>query len=156
MKAVSSMRPTKIRELAEQSLREGRLEGIIDAPNSGRWGDWVYYVRGGEQCCRRYLMPRDPRTPAQLRSRAASLTKVLLSMLGHEAAFLSAEYLQREGTGAWVSWSVQPREQGQNGPAVEVGISPSLGSFRSVLARCAQSGSFSYKSLHSLASVCRF
>ena len=62
---------SKIVDIAERSLREGRLEGIIDAPKSGRWGDWVYYMRGKTQCCRRYVVPRDARTPAQLRCRAA-------------------------------------------------------------------------------------
>src|SRR5512146_465634 len=38
---------------------------------SGRSGEWVYYVRGKKQCRRRYVRPRDPRTPAQLRVRAA-------------------------------------------------------------------------------------
>jgi len=64
------MKRNKVFEIAQRSLREGRLEGIIDVPKSGRWGDWVYYMRGGKQCCRRYVKPRDPRTPAQLRCRA--------------------------------------------------------------------------------------
>jgi hypothetical protein len=38
---------------------------------SGRCGDWVWYVLGGKQRRRRDVIPRDPRTPAQLRSRAA-------------------------------------------------------------------------------------
>ena len=38
---------------------------------SGRSGEWVYYVRGNKQCRRRYVRPKDPRTPAQLRVRAA-------------------------------------------------------------------------------------
>ena len=38
---------------------------------SGRRGDRVYYVRGGKQCWRRYVVPKDPRTPAQLRQREA-------------------------------------------------------------------------------------
>ena len=58
-------------ELAAKSLREGRLEGIIDEPKSGRWGNWVYYMRGKKQCCRRYVRPRDPRSPAQVHWRAA-------------------------------------------------------------------------------------
>jgi hypothetical protein len=42
-----------------------------DVPWSGRWRDRVYYMRGGRQCWRRYVVPKDPRTPAQLRQRAA-------------------------------------------------------------------------------------
>jgi hypothetical protein len=64
-------KPSKTVETALQSLREGRLEGIIDAPKSGRWGWWVYYMRRGKQCRRRYVVPRDRRTAAQLRCRAA-------------------------------------------------------------------------------------
>ena len=31
----------------------------------------MYYVRKGKQCRRRYVLPKDPKSPAQLRSRAA-------------------------------------------------------------------------------------
>jgi hypothetical protein len=44
---------------------------LPDVPRSDRWGQWVYYPRGNKQCRRRYVVPRDPRTPGQLRSRAA-------------------------------------------------------------------------------------
>jgi len=37
---------------------------------SGRCGDWIWFVRNGKQIRRLYLCPHDPRTPAQLRSRA--------------------------------------------------------------------------------------
>ena len=37
---------------------------------SGRCGDWIWYMRGGKQCRRRYARPRDPATLAQLLSRA--------------------------------------------------------------------------------------
>ena len=60
---------SKTLEIAEGSLREGRLEGIIDAPMSGRWGDWEYYLRGKTQCCRRHAKRKDPRTPPQRRVR---------------------------------------------------------------------------------------
>ena len=43
------------------------LEKVI---KSGRCGDWVWYMRGSKQCRRRWFNPRDPQTPAQLRSRA--------------------------------------------------------------------------------------
>ncbi len=37
---------------------------------SGRCGDWIWFVRHGKQIRRFYVRPHDPRTPAQLRSRA--------------------------------------------------------------------------------------
>jgi hypothetical protein len=38
---------------------------------SGRCGDWVFYrLPGGKQCRRRWVRPKDPRTPAQVRNRA--------------------------------------------------------------------------------------
>jgi hypothetical protein len=40
------------------------------AIKSGRCGDWVWYVLRGNQRRRRYAFPKDPRTLAQLRSRA--------------------------------------------------------------------------------------
>ena len=42
-----------------------------DVPKSGRFGAWIYYMRGNKQVRRPYVKPRDPRTPAQLRCRAA-------------------------------------------------------------------------------------
>jgi hypothetical protein len=44
---------------------------LPDVPRSGRWGEWVYYLRSNQQCRRRYVVPQDPRTPNQLRCRAA-------------------------------------------------------------------------------------
>ena len=38
---------------------------------SGRCGDWVFYrLPGGKQCRRRWVRPKDPRTPAQVQNRA--------------------------------------------------------------------------------------
>ena len=37
---------------------------------SGHCGDRIWFVRHGKQICRLYVRPHDPRTPAQLRSRA--------------------------------------------------------------------------------------
>jgi hypothetical protein len=38
---------------------------------SGRCGDWVFYrLPGGKQCRRRWVRPKDPLTPAQVRNRA--------------------------------------------------------------------------------------
>lgn len=44
--AMSCLKKSKLMERAEQSLREGRLEGIIDAPKSGRWGKGVFHATG--------------------------------------------------------------------------------------------------------------
>jgi hypothetical protein len=60
----------------DEGPRDYRFQGqdpmiMPDVPWSGRWGDRVYYMRGGKQCWRRYVVPKDPRTPAQLRQRAA-------------------------------------------------------------------------------------
>ena len=49
---------------------------LPDVPKSGRQGDWIYYVRGNRQLRRPYKKPRDPKTPAQLRCRAAFGTAV--------------------------------------------------------------------------------
>ena len=38
-------------------------------PRTGRCGDWVYYPVGSKQHRRRYIKPKDPRTPNQLRWR---------------------------------------------------------------------------------------
>ena len=43
-------------------------DGVL---KSGRQAEWVFYVFHGKQCRRRYVLPCDPRTPRQLRSRAA-------------------------------------------------------------------------------------
>ena len=37
---------------------------------SGRFGDWVYWVSNGKQHRRRYVRPKDRKTPGQLRTRA--------------------------------------------------------------------------------------
>ena len=37
---------------------------------SGRCGDWIWYVKNGEQLRRLWTRPRDPRTPLQLQCRA--------------------------------------------------------------------------------------
>jgi hypothetical protein len=62
---VIARKRSKIFETAQASLREGRLEGIIDAPKSGRWGDWEYCMLGKTQYCRRHAEREDPGTPAQ-------------------------------------------------------------------------------------------
>jgi hypothetical protein len=44
---------------------------ILGIPRSGRDKNYVYYLRGRTLCRRRYVRPRDPRTPAQILARAA-------------------------------------------------------------------------------------
>ncbi len=51
------------------SNQKGQSMNLSGPPRSGRSGEWVYYMRGNKQCRRRYVRPRDPRTPAQLRVR---------------------------------------------------------------------------------------
>ena len=43
---------------------------VLDIPKSGRRGIYVFYMRKGRLCRRRYVRPKDPRTPKQLRARA--------------------------------------------------------------------------------------
>ena len=45
------------RKLHDQLKKDGR-------PKSGRAGAYVYYMRKGRQCWRRYVVPKDPRTAA--------------------------------------------------------------------------------------------
>jgi hypothetical protein len=58
--------PLSPRELKQHArlLAQGK-------PMSGRSGPFVYYMLNRKQCWRRYSIPKDPRTPAQKRSRAA-------------------------------------------------------------------------------------
>lgn len=57
---------------------------------------------------------------------------MLTSLLGYKNALLCAEHI---GVDSSVSWCIEPRDEAELTHAIEVGISPSLGSFRSVLAR---------------------
>ena len=45
-------------------------ECLDPALKSGHCGDWIWFVRHRKQIRRPYIVPLDPRTPAQLRSRA--------------------------------------------------------------------------------------
>jgi len=68
------MERTDMPEIARRLLRKrrkGRGGKNVDIPMSGRCDGWVYYVVRGKQRRRRYFVPNDPRTPAQLRCRAA-------------------------------------------------------------------------------------
>ena len=55
--------------MTDNSNQKGKSMNLSDPPRSGRRGEWVYYMRGNKQCRRRYVRPRDPRTPGQLRVR---------------------------------------------------------------------------------------
>ena len=55
--------------MTDNSNQKGDSMNLSGPPRSGRRGEWVYYMRGNKQCRRRYVRPRDPRTPAQLRVR---------------------------------------------------------------------------------------
>jgi hypothetical protein len=77
---------------------------------SGRCGDWVFYLLpGGKQCRRRWVRPKDPLTPAQVRNRAhlATASRKYSSFLTdrEQEAFIAAGARRRS----------RPR-LGQSGP----------------------------------------
>ena len=77
---------------------------------SGRCGDWVFYLLpGGKQCRRRWVRPKDLRTPAQVRNRArlaAASRKYSTGLTGRELeAFIAAGARRRTR-----------RRLGQSGP----------------------------------------
>ena len=51
------------------ALEDSRMK-TFDIPKSGKLDKWVYYMRRGTQCRRKWVKPRDPRTPGQLGSRS--------------------------------------------------------------------------------------
>ena len=61
-------------------LPAARAPRTLSEPLSGRCGDWIWYLRGGKQCRRRYARPRDPGTLAQLlcRARLSTASRILL------------------------------------------------------------------------------
>jgi hypothetical protein len=64
-------RPAKARhQCCRCPLRGPRGRCLNPTLRSGRCGDWIWYLRGGKQCRRRYARPRDPGTLAQLLCRA--------------------------------------------------------------------------------------
>ena len=64
-------RPAKARhECRRCPLRPPSGRCLNPAFKSGRCGDWIWYMRGGKQCRRRYTRPKDPGTLAQLLCRA--------------------------------------------------------------------------------------
>ncbi len=78
---------------------------------SGRSGDWVYYMRGRKQYRRRYVVPKDPRSPKQLRCRAAFGAASLL--------WSHSEQLSDQDRDHWIAAAgrIQSRPRlGQSGP----------------------------------------
>jgi hypothetical protein len=57
--------------LGREALWLHETPKMYPALKGGRMGAYVYYVRKDPQCWPRCVVPRDPRTPAQLRARAA-------------------------------------------------------------------------------------
>jgi hypothetical protein len=85
--------------------------GPVDVLRSGRWGDWVYYLRGNKQCRRRYVVPHDPRTPKQLRCRAA--------LTAASKAWSQNPQLTPEDRRAWIESGAKAKSRvrlGQSGP----------------------------------------
>jgi hypothetical protein len=85
-----------------------RADGSL---KSGRGGGYVYYTFRGRQCWRRYVVPKDPRTLPQLRSRAVfrAISK----------AWSESRRLTDEVRAAWYAAAekVQSRPRlGQSGP----------------------------------------
>jgi hypothetical protein len=56
--------------LGEKELELHARQRADGSLKSGRLGGYVYYTFHGRQCWRRYVVPKDPRTLPQLRSRA--------------------------------------------------------------------------------------
>ena len=64
-------RPAKARQQCRRCpLRAPSGRCLNPTIRSGRCGDWIWYMRGGKQCRRRYARPKDPATLAQLLCRA--------------------------------------------------------------------------------------
>src|ERR1035441_1806897 len=90
----------KERKLHDQLKKDGR-------PKSGRAGAYVYYMRKGRQCWRRYVVPKDPRTIAQRRSRA---------IFGSASKTWSAdEFLTDEQRDAWYAQGAKTRSRSRLG-----------------------------------------
>ena len=79
------------------------------ALKSGHCGDWIWWVRHGKQSRRPYLHPHDPRTPAQLLSRAR------LSAASRKYSYSLTEKQRSACTAAGVKRKSRPRLY-QSGP----------------------------------------
>jgi hypothetical protein len=99
---------------APLKTKELRLHARLLAqgkPMSGRSGPFVYYMLNGKQCWRRYGVPKDPRTPAQQRSRAAFRTA--------SKAWSQARPLTNKQRHAWYADGAKRQSRsrlGQSGP----------------------------------------
>jgi len=60
---------------------------------------------------------------------------VVTTLLGYDSAMLYAEHSPSASAEPAVSWRISQREEGIYSHDIEIATSPSLGSFRSVLAR---------------------
>ena len=75
----------------------------------GRCGDWVYYLLpGNKQCRRRWVRPKDPRTPARLQNRAR------LGTASHKYSTLLTEEERKTCIAAGAKRQSRPR-LGQSG-----------------------------------------
>ena len=84
---------------------------LPDVPKSGRQEGWIYYVRRNRQIKRPYKKPRDPRTPAQLRCRAAFRTAV--------KAWSQSQGMTQDDQRAWIAVAGKVRSRprlAQSGP----------------------------------------
>jgi hypothetical protein len=76
-----------------------------------------------------------PELTGNIEDSVAFADMVLTSLLRYDSALLYAEHFWRDAEDSSVSWRIQPRDATIVSREVEIGISPSVGSFRSVLAR---------------------
>jgi hypothetical protein len=60
---------------------------------------------------------------------------ILTALLRYDRALLYAEHFWRDPANSAVSWRIQPRDATIVSRDIEIGISPTRGAFRSVLAR---------------------
>jgi hypothetical protein len=73
-----------------------------------------------------------PELSANQEDAVAFADMVLTSLLGYDCALLYAEHTDADST---ISWRIEPRNEAVPTHDIEVAISPTCGSFRSVLAR---------------------
>ncbi len=100
-----------------------------------------------------------PELSANEESPIAFADMVLTSLLGYRNALLYADFTPAESS---VGWYIKPSDKTVVTRDVEVGISPSLGSFRSVLARfahhymgCSPYNGYALRFLQQHGRVCR-
>jgi hypothetical protein len=84
-------------------------ECLDPALKSGRCGDWIWWVRDGRQRRRSYVRPHDPRSAAQLRSRAR------LSAASRDYSCSLSEEQRTDAIAAGANCRTRPR-LAQSGP----------------------------------------